>query len=116
MLNDIRLEKFNFEFDGKVYVLRCNMNVLADVQSERGSLPNITNEAGGLNTRLIYLAAMMNDYADEMGWPERFTPKSLGRKLDTLDVSLMRAVQRLVIHALYVPSEDNGQPEESQKN
>ena len=31
---DIRLETMPFELDGKTYQLRCNMNVLADVQEQ----------------------------------------------------------------------------------
>lgn len=29
---DMRLERVPFEFDGRIYQLCCNMNVLADVQ------------------------------------------------------------------------------------
>lgn len=78
----LRLEELPFEFEGKTYLLRVNMNVLADVQEIYGGA--ITDAlAGGKPYRSVteFLAAMMNDYADEMGWPERFTRKSLGRKL-----------------------------------
>ena len=31
-LTDIRLQEQDFDFDGRKYKLRCNMNILADVQ------------------------------------------------------------------------------------
>ena len=95
---DIRLDSLPFDFDGKRYILRCNMNVLADVQiAYKGDLTPALNDRGTLRSALEFLAAMMNDYADEQGWfepgrtpegyecaPElakRFTARSLGRKL-----------------------------------
>ena len=33
---DLRLETLPFEFEGRRYLLRCNMNVLADVQEMNG--------------------------------------------------------------------------------
>lgn len=95
---DLRLEELPFEYDGRRYLLRCNMNVLADVQiAYDGNLTPALNTRGTLRSVLEFLAAMMNDYADEQGWfdpgttaegypcaPElakRFTARSLGRKL-----------------------------------
>lgn len=79
---DIRLPTMPFELDGKTYILRCNMNVLADVeQMHDGSLMEALSQPGVLTTSKEFLAAMLNDYAEEQGWEERFTPKSLGRLL-----------------------------------
>lgn len=95
---DIRLDELPFDYDGKHYILRCNMNVLADVQiAYDGDLSPALNDRGTLRSVLEFLAAMMNDYADEQGWfdpgvtqegypcaPElskRFTARQLGRKL-----------------------------------
>ena len=80
MSKDIRLETMPFEYDGKTYVLRCNMNVLADVQDENdGNIAAALDERHPVKSVLSFLAAMMNDYADEMHWPERFTARQLGR-------------------------------------
>ena len=81
-MRDIRLEEIPFDFDGKTFLLRCNMNVLADVQDAFGG--NIGSALAGGNlfrSVLEFLAAMLNDYADEKGWPERYTARKLGRKL-----------------------------------
>lgn len=80
-MRDIRLEEIPFDFDGKTFLLRCNMNVLADVQDAYGG--NISTALSGGNlfrSVLEFLAAMLNDYADEQGWPQRYTARGLGRK------------------------------------
>lgn len=86
---DIRLEQMPFEVNGKTYQLRCNMNVLAEVQEQfEGDFVNALDGKTTMKSALAFLAAMLNDYADEKGWEERFTPKSLGRmfKLNDLPV------------------------------
>lgn len=100
---DVRLDSLPFDFEGRHYILRCNMNVLADVQiAYNGDLTPALNDRGTLRSVLEFLAAMMNDYADEQGWfepgtteqgfpcaPElakRFTARSLGRKLRREDI------------------------------
>lgn len=81
-MSDIRLEEMPFNFEGKHYLLRCNMNVLADVQEAYGgSIGAALTEGTPQRSVLEFLAAMMNDYADDMGWTERYTAKQLGRRL-----------------------------------
>ena len=80
-MSDIRLEEIPFEFEGKIYKLRCNMNVLADVQEACGGDIGSVMRENTITSVLLFTAAMLNDYADEMDWPERFTAKQLGRKL-----------------------------------
>ena len=96
---DLRLESMPFVFEGRTYQLRCNMNVLADVQEMNGGVisPDLDGKRGQ-KSALQFLAAMMNDYADEQGWfdpdPETgaavlskpFTPRALGRVLSVYDV------------------------------
>lgn len=78
----IKMESLPFEYKGKTYRLRCNMNVLSDVQDlHDGDIGAALNEKRPLVSILEFLAAMMNDYADEMGWTERFTARQLGREL-----------------------------------
>lgn len=96
---DLRLETLPFEHEGRRYLLRCNMNVLADVQEMNGGTISPALEGKrGQKTALQFLAAMMNDYADEQGWfdePEDggepvlakpFTPRGLGRVLSIFEV------------------------------
>ena len=68
-MNDIRLKEIPFVFEGRTYILRCNMNVLADVQAAYGGdLSPALSGRGTMRSVMEFLAAMMNDYADEQGW------------------------------------------------
>ena len=61
-MEDIRLKHEPFEFDGRTYMLSCNMNVLADVQSAYGG--DISRALNGRATTasfLEFLTAMLND-------------------------------------------------------
>lgn len=106
-MTDIRLEELPFEMDGKVYKLRCNMNVLADVQDAFGGA--IAGALTGENVNrsvMEFLAAMLNDYADEQGWPERFTARQLGRKLP-LNVVRPTVIMGLVTRSITPPDAKN---------
>lgn len=102
-MSDLRLESAPFTFEGRNYTLRCNMNVLADVQEAYGGdIAPALSGRGTLRSVLEFLAAMMNDYADEQGWFEpdpytgevvlqrRFTFRSLGRKLRREDIPMVK--------------------------
>lgn len=81
-MKDIRLKELPFTFEGKTYMLRCNMNVLADVQEAyEGNIYEALAGGSTYKSLLHFLAAMLNDFADDMDWEERWTPKQLGRKL-----------------------------------
>ena len=81
-MSGVKMKEIPFELDGKRYKLRCNMNVLADVQEAYdGDFMESLNSRQSMKSVLEFLAAMLNDYADEQGWPERFTAKQLGRRL-----------------------------------
>ena len=102
-MSDIRLEEIPFEFDGKVYMLRCNMNVLADVQEAfGGSMEEAFNADNPMIGVREFLTAMLNDYADEQGWPERWTARQVGRKLSPRQVPT-RDVMGLVSRAVAPP-------------
>ena len=101
----LRLEELPFEFEGKTYLLRVNMNVLADVQEIYGG--TITDALTGrqpYRSVTEFLVAMMNDYAEEMGWPERFTRRSLGRKLGPSQLPV-KEIFGLVTRAIAPPQE-----------
>ena len=81
-MSDIRLEELPFDFDGRRYLLRCNMNVLADVQEIfDGRIGAALNGEKPTRSVMEFLAAMINDYAEEQNWPERYTSREIGRKL-----------------------------------
>lgn len=103
---DIRQKEALFRFRGKDFKLRCNFNVLMDVtEAHDGELPDIFDKASRLRVMREYLAAMINDYADEQGWDIHVTPKELGRELGADVAAMMSAVLGLVLGALYTESD-----------
>lgn len=76
----IRLEEKPFELEGKRYVLRCNMAVLEAFEEEHGDFETIMKlplRAAALEL----LRLMLNDYAEEQGWDERWTAPRLKRRV-----------------------------------
>lgn len=94
----LKLEELPFEYEGKEYILRCNMNVLADVQDAYdGNIGAALDEKRPLNSVTKFLAAMMNDYAEEQNWPERVTARQVGHKLSrSLAVEIMSLIVRSI--------------------
>lgn len=112
-MSDIRLEEMPFEFNGKTYLLRCNMNVLADVQEVfGGQLSEALSGARPTTSVMEFLAAMMNEYADEMGWTERFTARQIGRKCSPAMVPT-KDIMGLVTRAMVPPAAAGSDPEET---
>ena len=113
--------KFNtvdYEFEGRVYRLSCNMNVLADVQDEYdGNLLRALNTVHGLKSMLTD-AADTQGITDENGLPLRFTSKQLGRKLtmhQTLEAGTR--IYPLIQAAVTPPEEELGEKtSEDEKN
>ena len=99
-MSGVRQKTLPFAYGGKTYLLRCNMAVLADVQEENGGRlsPALSGERGMKNA-LQFLAAMMNDYADEQCWPERYSWRELGRVLRPKEVPASEIIG-LVLDAL----------------
>lgn len=109
MEKSLKLEELPFQYSGKTYMLRCNMSVLADVQQMNGGkISEAIDGKSGFWTILQFLSAMMNDYADLMGWPERFTPRSLGRTLKYEDLP-SDEIADLFISAFFVPDDGEGE-------
>lgn len=108
-MEDIRLESVPYELNGKTYRLCCNFNVLADIVAEFGGLPDLFDGSKGLLYYKSFLAAMLNDYADSQGWPERYTGKEIGRILDfrTLKTEDVQNVINLVIKSIYRKKESS---------
>lgn len=124
---DLRQKTLPFVFEGRTYKLRCNMNVLADVQeASGGKISTSLSGKAGLKSSLMYLAAMMTDYADEQNWtdddgmPLTFTWRALGRVLRPEDVP-QAEILSLVLDALTPPKsgdagENTQQPEPTPGN
>lgn len=102
----LKLEQIPYEFEGKTYMLRCNMAVLEDIQEAHGGdLGEALNPERAINSAVEFLTAMLNDYADEMGWPERYTVKQVKRKLSFGEIShgLTGRIMGMVIRSIAPP-------------
>ena len=78
----LRLEQIPYEFEGKTYMLRCNMAVLEDIQEAHGgNLEEALDPDHAIHSAVEFLTAMLNDYADDQGWEERWTPAQLKRRI-----------------------------------
>ena len=120
-MEDIRLKTTKYTVAGKEYELRCNMNVLADVQEANGGdLAAALADSRSMKTALQLGAAMLNDCADANGWPERFTERQLGRLIPPKEIGKFSAiVTDLLYSALRADDEeaDNGEEkEDTEKN
>ena len=115
---DIRLKTAPLSLRGREWTLRCNNNVLADVQEMHGgNLIEALDRVNGLRACCEFLAAMLNDCADTNGWPERFTPRQIGRELSfrqlqEIGPTVMGLVYDAVAEEPTAPAED----EEPSKN
>lgn len=76
----IRLEERPFELDGKRYMLRCNMAVLETIEEAHGDFEAVT-QLPVRTASLDLLAAMLNDYAEDQGWNERWTAQQLKKRI-----------------------------------
>ncbi len=111
-MSGVKMKEIPFELDGKRYRLRCNMNVLADVQEAYGGdFMESLDSRRSMKGILEFLAAMLNDYADEQDWPERFTAKQLGRKLRREEIPGVE-IMSLVTEAVLPRKIDDVEPEE----
>lgn len=88
LVTDVRQKTAEYEYEGKVYNLTCNMNVLADVQEAYdGNLMRALKRVTSLKAALTFLTAMLNDAAetqdlrDEDGKLLHVTKHELGCKL-----------------------------------
>lgn len=114
-MKDIRIKELPFELEGKTYMLRCNMNVLADIQDAyNGEIGEALSGKSTYKSLLTFLAAMLNDYADDMGWSERWTVKALGRRFRLKDLPSGELMD-LVVDSLTPDKEESTPAEESAK-
>ena len=75
----LRLEEKRLEVEGKTYVLRCNMAVLDALETAYGSFEAVM-ELPVREGQAAILAAMLNDYAEDMGWEQSWTARKIKKR------------------------------------
>lgn len=119
-----KLETVDYEFEGRVYRLTCNMNAIAYVQDEYdGNLVQALDRIHGIKSTLAFLAGMLTDAADsqgitdENGLPLVFTRKQLGRKLTLAQtVEAGKLIYPLVRAEVLKNAKAETKPQEDEKN
>lgn len=110
----LRLEEKPFELDGKTYQLRCNMATLdALEEAHDGDFAEVVNMPARKGVVEI-LAAMLNEYAEDQGWPERWTPEAIKRRFSyryLLDLDVLGIFFRAV-----VPQKDDAEAQGGVEN
>ena len=80
-MSSLRLEEKPVEFDGKQYLLRCNMAVLDALQEAHNGDFGELMKLEPRQAAPEILAAMLNDYAEDMGWEERWTRRQIAKRV-----------------------------------
>ena len=80
-MSSLRLEEKPVEFEGRTYVLRCNMAVLDALQEAHGGDFAEVMQLSPQQAAPEIFAAMLNDYAEDMGWEERWTRRQIAKRI-----------------------------------
>ena len=97
----LRIEEQRLEVEGRTYTLRCNMAVLDALEETYGdfqavmALPIREGQAA-------VLAAMLNDYAEDMGWDPEWTARKVKKLFPyaaLLDLDIIGMLTRAVTPA-----------------
>ena len=97
------MPEMQLSFEGREYTLRCNLCVYAAVSKQcGGDLMSLFTGDKALEGSLIWLAAMMNDYAEDQDWTDYvpYTAKQLMKKISPNDRQLLEDVINLVFKSL----------------
>ena len=79
------MPEMQFSFEGREYTLRCNLCVYEAVSNQcGGDLMTLYDEQKPFDGVLTWLAAMLNDYAEEQNCPD-FERTRLTKTADGLD-------------------------------
>lgn len=103
-----------FEHGGKTYQLYVNMNVLADLQElHGGTIDPLLSRKRTMKNIFETVAAAMNEYAYDQGWPERFTSHDVGKMMTAKRFGeIADRIIEMIFQAVYEP--DTERPDEAQ--
>lgn len=96
----LKLEELPIELDGRTYLCRCNMAVIETVQEAHGGDFGEVMNMSVRDSALEFLAAMLNDYAEDQGWPDIWTAAKLKRRVT---LAMLTEIFGLVSRSLTPP-------------
>ena len=97
------MPEMQFSFEGRDYTLRCNVCVYEVVSDQcGGDLMTLYDAKKPFEGVLTWLAAMLNDYAEDQDWPDfvPYTAKQLSKKFSPRDRGFLEDVMNLVTKSL----------------
>ena len=101
-MSSLRLEEKPVEFEGRSYVLRCNMAVLDALQEAHGGDFAEVMQLSPQQAAPEILAAMLNDYAEDMGWEQDWTARRVKKQVPykaLLEADVIGLFNRAIIPA-----------------
>lgn len=102
-MRSLKLETKKIDFDGHIWELRCNMSVLdALEQAHDGNFTAVMTLPPTKATPEV-LAAMLNDYAEDMGWEVRYTSKQIAKMVSFADMKELDVIGML--YRAVIPAE-----------
>ena len=110
----IRLEEKPFEIDGRVYKLRCNMAVLDRIETAYGSFSAVM-ELPMRDGMTEILAAMLNDYAEDMEWEQNWTARLVKKRVPysaLLEADVLGIFNRALVPASAAAAQPKGEEAE----
>jgi len=112
----LRLKTENFTgANGKTYTLSCTFNTLADLEDAFGDIVKALTSKSIYKTARTALASMLNDYNEEHGDPERFTPASAGRLISP-EAKICTETCRMILELIRDAVTGEHAAEDSEKN
>lgn len=78
---------------GKEYILRCDLNVVEQIEEKLGSIEEARRNSGSASVLKFLVTAMINEHFNFVGSPERVTENFVGTHMTVSDrVPAMSAV------------------------
>ena len=107
MITSIKLEEKTIELNGKTYVLHVNMSVLDRIQEACGGEITAMLTKTVSESNAITMTAMLNDYAEDMGWEEVWTEKKVKKYFNSAMMRMLD-VPGMFFRAIRPDRQDNG--------
>lgn len=83
--------------DGREYILRCDLNVIEEIEKKYGSIGVVYEKSGEISCVKFLVAVMINEHFYAIGSAERVTEGRVGVFMTAAD---MIPVMRVVLNAL----------------
>ena len=105
-MTSIKLEEKQIEIGGKVYTLHVNMSVLDRLQEANGGEIGNWLKKPAREVVVETMAVMLNDWAEDHGWEEEWTPRKVKKTFTLADIRELD-VLGMLSRAMNPPKKEN---------